>query len=110
MDARGYSTRDLAAELHIAQTSVVRSLALLELPVDIQGRVESGEIAPTSAAELARLPDPAMQSELAEAVVSEGLTRTEVAELVQAVKARRPAPSRRPEPVTVDLGDITVTI
>jgi ParB family chromosome partitioning protein len=110
MDARGYSTRDLAAELHIAQTSVVRALSLLELPTAVQGRVEVGEITPTSAAELARLPDHAMQSEIADAVIAEGLTRTEVAELVQAVKARRPAPSRRPDPVAVDLGDVTVTI
>jgi hypothetical protein len=30
--------------------------------------------------------------------------------LVQAVKARRPAPSRRPELITIDLGDCSVTI
>ena len=32
IEARGYTTRELAAELHIAQTSVVRALALLESP------------------------------------------------------------------------------
>ena len=31
-------------------------------------------------------------------------------ELVQAVKARRPAPGRRPEPMTIDLGDCSVTV
>jgi ParB family chromosome partitioning protein len=110
MDAKGYSTRDLAAELHIAQTSVVRTLALLDLPADLQVRVEGGELAATVAAELSKIADPTIQAEVAEAVVTEGLTRTEVTELVQAVKARRPAPSRRPEPVTVDLGDCSVTI
>ena len=110
MDAKGYSTRDLAAELHIAQTSVVRALALLDLPTDIQVRVEGGELAATVAAELARLPDANLQAEVAEAVVAEGLTRTEVTELVQAVKARRPAPGRRPEPITIDLGDCSVTV
>jgi ParB family chromosome partitioning protein len=110
MAAKGYSTRDLAAELHIAQTSVVRALALLDLPADVQVRVEGGELAATVAAELTKLPDPTLQTEVAQAIVTEGLTRTEVTELVQAVKARRPAPSRRPEPVTVDLGDCSVTV
>lgn len=110
MDARGYSTRELAAELHIAQTSVVRTLSLLDLPAEVQGRIEGGELAATVAAELTKLPDPTLQAEVAQAVVAEGLTRTEVTELVQAVKARRPTPNRRPEPVTVDLGDCIVTV
>jgi ParB family chromosome partitioning protein len=110
MEAKGYSTRELAAELHIAQTSVVRALALLELPADVQARVEGGELAATVAAELTKLPDPAIQAEIAQAIVAEGLTRTEVTELVQAVKARRPATARRPDAVTLDLGDCTVTV
>jgi ParB family chromosome partitioning protein len=110
MDAKGYSTRELAAELHIAQTSVVRALALLELPHDVQARVEGGELGATVAAELAKLSDPSVQVEVAEAVVAEGLTRTEVSELIQAVKARRPAPARRPDPVTIEAGDCTVTV
>src|SRR4051812_13935212 len=110
MDARNYSTRELAAELHIAQTSVVRTLALLELPTEVQGRVEEGELAATVAAELTKLPDAALQAKVAEVVIAEGLTRSEVTELVQAVKARRPTPNRRPKPVTVDLGDCTVTV
>jgi hypothetical protein len=38
------------------------------------------------------------------------LTRDEVTELVRAVRARRPAPARRPDPVTIDLGECTVTV
>jgi ParB family transcriptional regulator, chromosome partitioning protein len=110
MEARGYSTRELASELHIAQTSVVRTLSLLELPAEVQGHVEEGELAATVAAELTKLPDPALQAEVAQAVIAEGLTRTEVTELVQAVRARRPTPTRRPDPVTVDLGDCTITV
>jgi ParB family chromosome partitioning protein len=112
MDARGYSTRDLAAELHVAQSSVVRALALLELPGEVQEKVEGGALAPTVAAELARIDDPRLVAEVAEAVVSEGLRRSEVSELVQAVRARRPAPARdrKPEPVTIDLGYCSVTI
>ena len=61
-------------------------------PADVQVRVEGGELAATVAAELTKLPDATLQAEVAQAVVAEGLTRTEVTELVQAVRARRPAP------------------
>ena len=48
---------------------------------------------------------------MAKAAVAEKMTRSEVTELVQAVKAKRAAPAPRPDPVTFDLGDgMTVTI
>jgi ParB family chromosome partitioning protein len=101
----GWSARQLASELALNPATVTRALSLLELPTEVQDRVEQGALAATVAHELAKLPDPAVQSEIAQAVVAEGLTRSEVTELVQAVKARRPAPAPRPEPVTLDLGD-----
>jgi len=110
MEARGWSGNQLAKELHIAQSSVVRALALLELPAPVQAQVEQGALATTVAAELTKLPEPAMQAEVAQAIVDQGLTRSEVAEVVKAVRARRPAQTR-PDPVEVDLGDgITVVV
>jgi ParB family transcriptional regulator, chromosome partitioning protein len=110
MEARGWSGNQLAKELHIAQSSVVRALALLELPAPVQAQVEQGALAATVAAELTKLPEPAMQAEVAQAIVDQGLTRSEVAEVVKAVRARRPAQTR-PDPVEVDLGDgITVVV
>ncbi len=110
MDAQGWTMTELAAELSIHQTSVGRALALLELPCTVQEAVEQGALAPSAAAEIARLPDAETQAAVARAAVAEGLKRSEVAELVQAVKGRRPAPAARPEPVTVDLGDATVAV
>jgi hypothetical protein len=52
-----------------------------------------------------KLPDAAAQAEVAQVIVAEGLTRDEVAELVRAVRAKRPTPAARPDPVTLDLGD-----
>lgn len=110
MEARGWSGNQLAKELHIAQSSVVRALALLELPAPVQAQVEQGALAATVAAELTKLPESAMQAEVAQAIVDQGLTRSEVAEVVKAVRARRPAQTR-PDPVEVDLGDgITVVV
>ena len=47
--------------------------------------------------------DPEQQRELASAAVAEKLTRSEVVEAVKAVRARRPAPEARPEPVEVEV-------
>jgi ParB family chromosome partitioning protein len=111
MDARGWSLRQVADELHVAHSSVARALALLELPPPVQAQVDAGELGPTVAAELAKLHDPAAQVELARAVVSQGMHRDEVTDVVRELRARRPAPPPRPEPWTVDVGDgVTVTI
>jgi ParB family chromosome partitioning protein len=110
MEARGWTMTELAAELHVHQTSVGRALALLELPCTVQESVERGALAPASAAEIARLADPAAQAELAAAVVEGGLSRSEVAEAVRAIRARRPAPAARPDPVSVDVGGAVVTV
>jgi ParB family chromosome partitioning protein len=111
MERMGWSGNRLAQELGIAQSSVVHALALLELPDGVQERVEGGTLAPSTAYEISKAPDRETQVALADAAVSEGLTRAEVAEFVQAVKARRPAPAARPEPATIDIGDgVSVTI
>jgi ParB family chromosome partitioning protein len=110
MEARGWSTRQLADELNIGQTSVVRALALLELPTQIQEQVEQGGLAVTVAHELAKLPSAPEQAELAKAVVDQGLTRAEVSEVIRAVRAKRPAPPSRLDPVTIALGGCSITV
>jgi ParB family chromosome partitioning protein len=111
MEAKGWTMTELAIELRVHQTSVSRALALLELPCTVQEQVEQGVLAPSAAAEIAKLPNPEQQKAVAEEAVASGLKRSEVAAVVQAVKAQRPAPAARPEPVTLDLGDgMTITI
>jgi ParB family transcriptional regulator, chromosome partitioning protein len=109
--AHGWSVRRLAEELAITHSTVVRALALLELPEAVQAQVEQGSLAPRTAYEIGRLDNPATQAAVAQAAVQDGLTRAEVTEVVQAVKARRPVPVPRPEPVVLDGGDgVTVTV
>jgi ParB family transcriptional regulator, chromosome partitioning protein len=110
MERRGYSARQLAESLALSHTAVNRALALLDLPADVQAHVEHGVLAPSAAAEVAKLTDPALQSEVAEAAVAGGLNRSEITELVQAVRAKRPAPTARPEPITVDVGGVIVSL
>jgi ParB family chromosome partitioning protein len=111
MDRAGLSARQLADKLALSHMSVNRALSLLELPASVQERVEHGVLAPSAAAEIAKLPDAALQVEVAEAVVAGGLNRSEITEVVRAVKAKRPVPAVRPDPYVVDVGDgVTVTV
>jgi ParB family chromosome partitioning protein len=108
MDAHGWSGSEVARQLAVDQSVVSRALSLLELPSPVQEQVDAGSLAVRSAAEIARLAEPELQLQVAQAAVAEGLKRDEVAALVRAVKAKRPAPAARPAPVEVDLGDGTV--
>jgi ParB family chromosome partitioning protein len=88
MDANGWSGNQLAKALGIAQPTVVRALSLLDLPAPVQQRVEQGSIAPATAYELSKVEDPESQRELAERVVSEGLSRAEAVEAVRRVAGK----------------------
>lgn len=111
MDARGWSGRQLAEELHIGQASIVRALALLDLPEEVQDQVDTGRLAPSVAYEIGKLPGSDRQAEVARTVVEEGLNRSEVGQVVRSIRASRPAPPPKPDPVSIDLGEgITVTI
>ena len=83
IDRRGWSYRQLSDHLHVAPASVARALALLDLPEDLQGRVELGELAPSVAYEVSRIGDPEAQREVAARVVAEGMNRSEVVEAVR---------------------------
>jgi ParB family chromosome partitioning protein len=91
MDLNGWSARQLARELHIADANVVRALALLELPDGVQTQVEAGRLAPSVAYEVSRLDNPEEQAHLAERIVAEKLTRDQVADVVKARKSGRGA-------------------
>jgi ParB family chromosome partitioning protein len=103
MEANDWSGNQLAKELHIAQASVAKALALLDLPSPVQEHIDRGELAASVAYEVSKLPDPEQQLELGMAAVAEKLTRSEVAEAVKAVRSRRPAPEPRPDPVEIEV-------
>lgn len=77
MDINGWSTHDVARELAVDQSSVVRALKLLDLPAVVQEQVEQGALPPATAYEVSKLDDPADQVALAARVVTEGLSRAE---------------------------------
>jgi ParB family chromosome partitioning protein len=83
VERRGCSYRQLAEMLNISHMAVSRAMSLLDLPEDVQDLVTAGELAASVAVEVAKLDDPDEQREVAERVVSEGLNRSEVIEVVR---------------------------
>lgn len=78
MARQGWTQEQLASELAVSRTIVVRALSLLKLPEPVQAQVEQGGLTPSAAHELAKLDDPAEQIRLAEATVKHGLTHKDV--------------------------------
>jgi ParB family chromosome partitioning protein len=90
LDRRGCSIRQLAESLHVSHQAVVRALGLLELPQDLQERVDGGTVPASAAYELSRVEDDATRRELADQVVAGALTRDQVAERVRREAGRPP--------------------
>lgn len=103
---RGWSARELARELSIDNSSVIRALALLDLPGPVQRHVERGEMSPSVAYEVHKIEDQDGQLEVASRIVSEGLNRSDAIQAVKARKAGRPAPDK-PSRHTIKLDDGT---
>jgi ParB family chromosome partitioning protein len=106
MDANGWSARRVAEELSLANSTVIKALSLLDLAPAVQERVEAGEISPAAAYEVSKLEDPGQQVEVADRVVSERLTRDQVAEAVREKSGRtvgRRPPTRRERPTATRL-------
>jgi ParB family transcriptional regulator, chromosome partitioning protein len=88
IDLNGWSARQVARELGIVQSNVVRALALLDLPAAVQEQVEQGALPPATAYEVSKLEDPDAQAEVAARVVAEGLSRAETVEAVKRAASR----------------------
>lgn len=90
MEINGWSARRVADELNMANSTVVKALALLDLAPELRKQVEAGKLAPAVAYEVSRLENPEDQAELAGRVVAERLTRDQAAEVVREKSGREP--------------------
>jgi ParB family chromosome partitioning protein len=95
MKLTGWSASEVAARLGFSAAGVSRSLSLLSLPSPVAGYVQSGAIPASSAYQIAKVADPAKQTELAQKVVDQKLTREQATDLVR--QATSPAPLVTPQ-------------
>ncbi len=86
MQLNGWDGKTLAKSIHVTPSKVTRSLALLKLPEGIQTLVESGEVSPTAAYEVSKLPTPDQQAALQNNLANE---------LISVKNARRHVQNRR---------------
>jgi ParB family chromosome partitioning protein len=94
MDRHGWSTHQVARELAVDQSSVVRALALLALPPSVLEHVDRGTLSPATAYEISKVESLDDQIELAEQVVAEGMSRAETIEVVRQRKLGRKGKGR----------------
>jgi ParB family chromosome partitioning protein len=78
MTSRGLTQAQLAERLRISQPAVSKAMALLNLPPEIQAKVDDGSIDPSSGVELSRVADPGEQAELAREAAEGRLRRDEI--------------------------------
>jgi ParB family chromosome partitioning protein len=83
LERRSCSYRQLADALNISHQAVVRAMALLELPADIQEKVDAGLIPASAASEAARIGDKAEQRAIIARVESGEMTRDQVTRAVR---------------------------
>ena len=109
IESTGWTMTRLAEELSIHQTTVSRSLSLLDLAAEIQTEVEQGTITPTAATKIAKLHDAGQQKAVAQVVREKSLSVEAVNELVETISRRR-EPAPRLESRTVQVAGWTITV
>ena len=115
MDRNGWSGSQVARALGIAQPSVVRALAMLDLPTAVQEKVEQGTLSPATAYEVAKLADPEAQQRVADRVVNDKLTRDQTIEAVRRespthFKGRKAQTAPRPRTFRTSSAKVTVEL
>jgi ParB family chromosome partitioning protein len=93
MELNDWNGKQVAEALRVTPSKVSRSLALLDLPEEIQARVDAGQLAARSAYELSKIADPPSQQALAQTATAGKLTHQQAA---AAVRQRRG--KRKPKP------------
>jgi ParB family transcriptional regulator, chromosome partitioning protein len=94
MKAGSWSGAEAATKLGLSAPTVSKLLALLVLPKDVQDQVHNGNLAASTAYEIAKTKDPAERSRLAREAISGALTRSSV--IAQGSAARKqPSSARR---------------
>jgi ParB family transcriptional regulator, chromosome partitioning protein len=95
LDLHGWTGKQLAAALQLPASKISRSLALLDLPGEIQEQVERGSVPARTAYELSKVADDGRRRKLAHEAATGTLTTAQAAHVVRRKKrklsASRPA-------------------
>jgi ParB/RepB/Spo0J family partition protein len=96
MELESLQASQLAERLNLAKSTISRSLALLDLPLDLQEQIRAGKLMPAVAREVARLPEEEQRRDVLARIASEKLTAGQAARLVShLLKPRKAKPLRK---------------
>lgn len=93
MDLNRWNATELAQNINVSKGKVSKALSLLKLPEELQQRIGTGEISPSTAYELAKVKDKEQQQHLAEKAAAGELSQPEAAKAIK--KAAGPSAKRR---------------
>ena len=110
MDLNGWTGKQVAEALRVSTSKVSRSLALLDLPTEVQGQIERGELPRSAAYEIAKLNDDDVQRNLAAQAASQSLTQKQTAAAVRQRRGKATKPNGIKQTFSADNGlNVTVT-
>jgi ParB family chromosome partitioning protein len=92
MELNDWTAKQVAERLHIPASKVSRALALLSLPLDIQQKVDEGQVPARTAYEISKLNDDAKCRRLAERAAAGALTHAQAAAVVRGGRTQKPDP------------------
>ncbi len=96
IDEFSLTQEQVAQRVGKSRSAVANTLRLFQLPGSVQRLVASGELAAGHARALLACPDRAVQEQLAEQIVAEGLNVRQVEERVRSLTAGEPEPTPAP--------------
>ena len=105
-----WTGKQLSDALRVPPSKVTRSLALLDLPADLQHQVELGELPARSAYEIAKLGDDEKRRKLAEAVQDGELTVEDTRKAVRTRKGKAVPKERGTREKYASPGGVIVTV
>lgn len=110
MELNCWNATELAQNLNLSKGKVSKSLALLKLPAELQARIESGGLNPSTAYELAKVKDESQQRELAQRAAAGEMTQLAVAKVATKPKSNHGKPRSTNETIkTSDNVRVTIT-
>lgn len=94
MTLNSWTGKQLSDAIRVPQSKITRSLAILDLPSDLQDRVETGELPARTAYEISKIGDEKKQRSLAQVVQASGMTEEETRKAVRQRKGKSASKSR----------------
>jgi len=94
MELNGWNGKQVAEALRVTTSRISRTLALLDLPPEVQRQVDAGTLPKTSAYEISKLDDSRQQTKLASQAAAGDLSHTKTVNQIRQRRGKKSAKQR----------------